>query len=156
MSSVMNYEENILAAIQTLVTDAVEHASYDKTIQATIKKVVDPAIGKYRISYQDSVFYAYSPNTDTTYSVGTSVYVLIPGNDMSRSKTILGTVDNLGADFINILTNEETYENMGVNIANSSGEFGLNSYIAEQLIKLYDRTNNINRIGLNVDDSVEP
>ena len=152
MSSVMNYEDNILAAIQTIV-DAVEHASYDKTIQATIKKVVDSTTGKYRITYQDSVFNAYSTSTDVSYSVGTNVYVLIPGNDMSRTKTILGTVDNLGADFINILTNEERYESMGVNIASSTSTFNLNSYIAEQLTKLYDRTNSINLINLNVDDA---
>lgn len=153
MGSVMNYEDNILAAIQTIVNDAVDHASYDKTIQATIKKVVDATTGKYRISYQDSVFNAYATSADITYSVGTNVYVLIPGNDMSRTKTILGTVDNLGADFINILTNEEIYESMGVNIANSTGDFGLNSYTSEQLIKLYDVTDNINLIGLNTEDA---
>ena len=153
MSSVMNYEENILAAIQTIVNDAVDHASYDRTIQATIKKVVDATIGKYRIAYQDSVFYAYATSADITYSVGTNVYVLIPGNDMSKTKTILGTVDNLGADFINILTNEEIYENMGVNIANSTTEFGLNSYVSEQLIKLYDKTEDINLINLNPEDA---
>ena len=153
MSSVMNYEENILAAIQTIVNDAVDHASYDRTIQATIKKVVDATTGKYRIAYQDSVFYAYATSADITYSVGTNVYVLIPGNDMSKTKTILGTVDNLGADFINILTNEEIYENMGVNIANSTTEFGLNSYVSEQLIKLYDKTEDINLINLNPEDA---
>lgn len=153
MSSVMNFEDNILAAIQTIVNDAVEHASYDRTIQATIKKVVDATTGKYRIMYQDSAFYAYATSTDVTYTEGTNVYVLIPGNDMSRTKTILGTVDNLGVDFINILTNEETYENLGVNIVNNSNEFSLNSYKTEQLIKLYDRDDEINRIGLNVDDA---
>jgi hypothetical protein len=28
------------------------------------------------------------------------VYVLVPGNDMSKNKTILGTVNNLGMDYI--------------------------------------------------------
>ena len=153
MSSVMNYEDNILTAIQMMVDNAVEHATYDKTIQATIKKVVDPTIGKYRIMYQDSAFYAYATSIDVTYSEGTNVYVLIPGNDMSKTKTILGTVDNLGVDFINILTNEERYENLGVNIAHTSSDFSLNSYISESILALYDRTNNINLIGLNVNDA---
>ena len=79
-----NYETQILDAIQMVVDNAVSKASYDKTIQATISKCVDEAMGKYIVKYQNSSFYAYSYNRDVTYSNGTLVYVLVPGNDMGH------------------------------------------------------------------------
>ena len=55
----------------------VKKAEYDKTIQATIVRVVDQTIGKFMVKYQDSIFYAYG-SPDIKYSNGTEVYILIP------------------------------------------------------------------------------
>ena len=79
-----NIESNICKAIDIIVKKAVNQASYDKTIQATILSCVDATIGKYKVKYQDSTFYAYSGNSDTTYTDGSNVYILIPGNDMKK------------------------------------------------------------------------
>ena len=51
------YEKNICQAIDIIVNRAISTAGYDKTIQATIISCVDATIGRYRIRYQDSVFY---------------------------------------------------------------------------------------------------
>jgi hypothetical protein len=88
-----NYENKILDAIQTIVENAVSKANYDKTIKGVISKCSDKSLGKYVVKYQDSSFYAYAADTSVTYTAGTSVYVLVPGNDMSQTKTIIGTVD---------------------------------------------------------------
>lgn len=87
-------EKQICDAIDIIVQKAIAQADYDKTIQATIINCVDATIGKYKVKYQDSFFYAYSNNLETTYSNGSMVYILIPGNDFSRDKTILGTTKN--------------------------------------------------------------
>lgn len=143
-----NYESQILEAIQILVNDAVSKAEYDKTIQGTISRCVDKTIGKYIVRYQDSSFYAYSSNTDTTYPAGTGVYVLVPGNDMAKHKTIVGTVDHLGPDYVSIIEGENGYEVTGVNTIGADGTFGLCSYKANDITILYDRDNEVDLIGL--------
>lgn len=143
-----NYESQILEAIQILVNDAVSKAEYDKTIQGTISRCVDATIGKYIVRYQDSSFYAYSSNTDTTYPAGTSVYVLVPGNDMSKNKSIIGTVDHLGPDYVSIIEGEHGYEVTGVNTIGADGTFGLCSYKKEDITVLYDRDSGVDLVGL--------
>lgn len=150
--SATNYEKQILDTIQKLVDNAVQNASYDKTIQCTILKVQDAAMGKYKVKYQDSAFYAYSTTTDVTYAAGKSVYVLVPGNDMASNKTIIGTVDSLGADYINNISIENRYDIIGNNIASSEDIFGLCSYKSGgDSIVLYDSNNDINLINYNAE-----
>lgn len=134
-----NYEIQILDAIQMIVDNAVSKADFDKTIQGTISRCVDPTIGKYIVKYQNSSFYAYSSNIDTTYSVGTLVYILVPGNDMSKDKTIIGAVDKLGPDYVSIIEGEDGYEVVGVNNIKSQNSFELCSYNVEDIKILYDR-----------------
>lgn len=87
-----NIEQNICDAIEVIANNIVSKAGFDKTIQATIISCVDELTGKYKVKYQDNTLYAYASNVDKKYSKGNRVYVLIPGNDMTRDKTILGTV----------------------------------------------------------------
>ena len=105
-----NYENKILDAIQRIVDNAISHASYDKTIKGTIVKVADEDTGKYLIRYQDSSFYAYSNDSKISYSVDDMVYVLIPGNDMTQMKTIIGAVDKIGINYIDTLESQDAYE----------------------------------------------
>ena len=145
-----NYESQILEAIQILVDNAVSKANYDKTIQGTISRCVDATIGKYIVKYQDSSFYAYSHNTETKYTAGTGVYILVPGNDMSKEKSIIGTVEHLGPDYVSIIEGENGYEVTGVNTINTDGTFGLCSYKNEDMKILYDRDNDVDLLGLDV------
>jgi len=124
-----NYENKILDAIQTLVDNAVNKAGYDKTIKAVVSKCVNESTGKYVVKYQDSTFYAYSSDLDSVYSGGTSVYVLVPGNDMSQTKTILGSVDKLGTEYITISESDSAYQEIGTSIVTPVGEIpGISSY----------------------------
>jgi len=43
------------------------------------------------------------------------VYVLVPGNDMSKDKTILGSVDKLGINYTSTLVGDEAYNIVGTN-----------------------------------------
>ena len=95
-----NYENIICEAIETLVDKAVSQAEYDKTIQATIIEHTDATIGKYKVKYQDSTFYAYATDVSANYSKGSSVYILIHANNMEKDKTIIGAVEKLGNNYI--------------------------------------------------------
>ena len=132
-----SYEEKLCEAMEYIAEKAVQNASYDKTIQATIIRCEDELLGQYKVRYQDSTFYAYAANTEITYSANTLVYILVPGNDMGNTKTILGTVKKLGSDYITLV--ESGYELVGVNCILSEEEYGLCSYKGEQHLIIYDK-----------------
>ena len=102
MSNSPNLEETILQAVDIVASKKIASAGYDKTIQATIVSCVDATIGKYKVKYQDGFFFAYSANMDTSYSDGSTVFILVPGGDMSRDKTILGTTKKLGINYVTV------------------------------------------------------
>lgn len=122
-------EEKICQAIDIIVSKAIGEATYDKTIQAIVVSCVDEVAGKYKVKYQDSTFYAFSTNTEVHYSANTTVYVLVPGNDMSASKTILGAVNNLGTAMMSTaVPDEDKYEKLGGSVFSSNRTYGLSSY----------------------------
>lgn len=136
------YEDALLQSISILADQAVKKAGYDKTIRATIIKCVDPSIEQYKIKYQDGYFYAYGNGAGVNYPVGANVYILVPKGDMSQLKTILGTVQKLGINYVNPIAEENKYEETGNNVVKtlSEEEFGLCSYKTEDAILLYDIT----------------
>ena len=145
MSSV-DYEGKILDAIDTMITNAVSKAGYDKTIKAVIASLEDAATGKYKIKYQDSEIEAYSNNVDVRYPAGTLVYILVPGNDFSQTKTILDAVDKSKLEHVAVLEEEDQYTAEGSNSISATQSFGLCSYHKDEVKYLYSRDNNINDI----------
>lgn len=129
-------EKNICQAIDVIVQKAINQASYDKTIQATIISCVDATIGKYKVKYQDSVFYAYSGNSEVSYPDGSNVYILVPGNDMNKDKTILGTTKKLGINYVVVTEGVEAYEPIGNNCITNSRIFELSSYKRNKYVKV--------------------
>ena len=123
----MSVNDKILDAIQLLATSSVKKAGYDKTIQAQIVSCEDATIGKYRCRYQDSIFYAYASNSDISFTNRSYVYILVPGNDMSKEKTILGTTKKLGINYISQAQGDQAYDIVGTNCVISNNTFYLNS-----------------------------
>lgn len=104
----------LLDAMELIADKKVAAARYDKTIQATIVSCVDAQAGKYKIKYQGNMFYAYSTDTSTTLNNGISVYVNVPESDFSKVKTIIGTVANQGNLSSSIITENQRYEEIGI------------------------------------------
>lgn len=134
----MSINEKVLDAIELLTKNSVQKAKYDKTIQAQILSCEDSTIGKYRCRYQDATFYAYSSNLDLTFSKGSEVYILVPGNDMSKEKTILGTTNKLGINFISQAVGDEAYDIVGKNCITSNGIYYLDSDNKEYIYTIYE------------------
>ena len=148
-----NLEDIILKAIDIIATKKVKQADYDKTVLATIISCEDEKKGKYKVKYQDSYWIAYSNNINVTYAQNSSVYILIPGGDMSKNKTILGGVKQLGVnykaltqdDIVN--TNQEIYILQGQNVIENNSILSLCSY--KQDIKiLYTKEESDNLIDI--------
>ena len=123
----MSVSENVLDSIELLVNNSIEKAGYDKTIQAQVISCEDATIGKYRCRYQDAIIYAYSNNSDVSYNNGAYVYILVPGNDLKKEKTILGTTQKLGINYISQAQGDQAYDLVGNNCVTSKNKFYLNS-----------------------------
>ena len=145
----MEIENNICEAIEYIVNNAVANANYDKTIQATIVKCIDATIGKYKIKYQNSTFFAFAQDISVSYINGSDVYILVPGNDMSRDKVILGTVKKLGSNYIDTSEEDEKFETIGKNCIESTNNFELCSYESNKVEIIYDKNSSDNKITLN-------
>lgn len=149
--SKVDYGQIILDSVETIVGQRLSSASFDKTIQATIISCEDESLGKYKIKYQDSLFYAYAEDSNATYSSNTNVYILVPGNDLSKEKRILGAVDKLGKNYVSVVQGtEESFDKIGTNLLDSAeSTFSLCSYKADDIKVLYDATEKSNFITIN-------
>ena len=123
-----NLEDVILQAVDIVASKKIASAGFDKTIQATIVSCVDATIGKYKIKYQDSFWYAYSNDSNISYTNGSNVYILIPNGDMSKDKTILGATKKLGINYITVAEGDQKYAPIGTNVITTGAEWGLCSY----------------------------
>jgi hypothetical protein len=147
MSSV-SFENQILDAIETVVSNAISNAEYDKTIKAIVIELTDASLGKYKLRYQDSEIEAYTNNIDIYYPAGTLVSILIPNSDFSQTKTIIDAVEKNKVEYSTIVEADEEYNTEGGNAIAATQEFGLCSYKPEDIQILYSRDANINDINL--------
>jgi len=146
----MEYENKILDAIEVIVDNKINNANFDKTILATIIKSVDSTLGQYIVKYQDSNFYAYSDNINVTFAKGSKVYVLIPNNDWTRQKTILGSVDQLSDNYIASVETGKIFEAIGNNCITIQNEYNLCSYEDTVEKVLYEKDGEYNALELDI------
>lgn len=140
MSDINN---QICDAISIIVDKRLSQANFDKTIQATIVAQGDKTKGEYKVKYLDSSFYAYD-KSGKDYAVGTQVYVLVPENDLSKVKTILGTADKT-KDIQPIVPEGNKFEYLTNNlfiIEPVNTEFGIKSWLRSSK-EIYNRTEDI-------------
>lgn len=144
------YQNALLQSMSIIADQSVKKAGYDTTIQATIMKCVDPTIEQYQIKYQGAYWYAYGNGAGVKYPDGCNVYILVPKGDMSQLKTILGTVQKLGINYVNPIAEENKYEETGGNvISQNTNEFGLCSYKKKDTLLLYENGGTGNKISIN-------
>lgn len=151
-----NIENQVCDAISILVDEGVNSAGYDKTISALVVECVDSLKGQYKVKYQDAYYYATSDNTEVEYSKNTQVYILVPGNDFSREKKIVGTVKDLGDAYISSWDESNQYVVVGRNCAELLNPQELCSYKSgkyklEELILYKDGESN-NKLKLEKDE----
>lgn len=132
-----NISQKLINAMGVIAEDAVKKAGYDKTIQVQILSCQDQAQGKYRCRYQDAIFYAYSNNPQVSYSNGSHVYVLVPGNDMSKKKNIVGSTQDLGLNYATNFEAEDFLEKVGINCVTSNNTYYLDSNNIDYSYDLY-------------------
>lgn len=145
------YSDTLLQAMSIIAKKAVSEAQFNKTIQAVIVECKDASIEKYRVRYQDGFWEAYGNGSGVTYLPGASVYILVPNGDMSQPKTIIGTVEKLGINYINTISEENQYYENGSNTL-STNQFELRSY-QTKTIEIYNRNKEKNLIDINEEET---
>ena len=79
-------QDSVLSAVEMIGGEVVKTFQFDRTVSAIVVKLEDEATGKYKVRYQDAVYYATTDNLEAKYAKGTEVYVLIPQGDFSKEK----------------------------------------------------------------------
>lgn len=103
MSDNIKYDNIICDAISIIANKKIGEAPYDKTIRGVIKGKSDTDGLAYMVLGQGtSQFIAYNANPNIEYEKNDVVYILVPGNDMSRKKTIISSANDKATDYVNI------------------------------------------------------
>ena len=123
----MSIAKDLLDSIDILAADKVSSVKFDKTVRATIADKVDESIGKYKVKYQNSTFYAYDLNLKG-YAKNTKVYVVIPSSDFEKDPYILGPVTKNASSTQTVLNPEDRMSLVGTNVITQSNQVGFASY----------------------------
>ena len=102
----MSLAKDLLDSIDILASEKANSVKFDKTVRATISEVTDASIGKYKVKYQNSSFFAYALDLQS-YAKNTAVYVVIPSSDFEKDPYIIGSVKKLGSNYIEVLNIED-------------------------------------------------
>lgn len=137
-------QDSMLKAFDTIAANRVNSLQLDKTVEAIVSQCVNTLTGEYKVEYQGGFMSAYAQE-GATYNRNAKVYVLIPSNDMTKKKLILGLVTYIGDDenitFVSSALND--YTPAGKNIlslrdSNDTGVYGVSSYKPYDSITLYN------------------
>lgn len=138
-----DYENSLVEAINYLVNNRVENIDRDKTITATIVSCSNALTQEYQIQYNNGFLTAYAQD-GASFATNETVYVLVPLGDFSKKKTIIGRASGVSDDsnitFVSSLLND--YNMIGKNVIedpNNSTPIGLNSYLKNDYVLLFDR-----------------
>lgn len=133
-------QDAILDAIDYLADEKMSKLTLDKTIVAIIVKRKDVLQNTYYINYQDNKNLVAKAQGDTVYKNGQQVYVLVPQNDLSNDKLILGTASadkaNSESNFISSVMNDYTYSGESAFKQNLT-PFGLRSWHVKDSQAMY-------------------
>ncbi len=147
------FQDSIFKAVDVLLDKRVENLDTDKTITATIDTCVNMIEHQYLVNYQNGLMYAYAQD-GAAYTKDQQVYVLVPQNDMTKKKIIIGrattAVDDSKTTFVSSVINN--YNFIGSNtLSTDEVAFGLHSYIKQDYQELYSNTGTANRVDIDTD-----
>ena len=66
----MSYQENILQAVDMVVSQRLNEMSFDKTIVCKVEDDTNANKGQYTVSYQAMTMVVYAANPEEEYSKG--------------------------------------------------------------------------------------
>lgn len=138
----MQIQDAILKAIEAMTQTSIDKLQLDKTIIAEILTCTNALNKEYKCSYNGGFITAYATD-EANYTNGQSVYILVPQNDFTKRKVIVGlssAQENDGnISFVSSALSD--YNLIGKNIITDKHKLqpvGLHSYKHEEYYLLYD------------------
>ena len=136
-------QDNILQAVDYLVNNRVDRLRLDKTIIGVVVECLDATKGEYSVSYNGGTIIAVAQE-GKSYRTGQNVYVLVPENDFTKTKIILGISNKSAEDkAFNLVTDTlGDYDIIGKSLIRDPRNlqpFKVHSYMREELLPLYRR-----------------
>lgn len=115
--------EDLFNAIKTIVDKSISKVAYDKTIVCKIEDNSKASEGEYKVSNSGQSFTAYSEKTN--YTLGASVYVIIPQGNYENKKLIVGKYLGDDGTPYTYVPPTENYVDMTGNIVSGDSSFSL-------------------------------
>lgn len=84
------FTEAIFQSIDVIVDKKLSQLQYDVTFESEIYNLIDADTGEYQVLYNGEYLSAFAQDPSTQYNIGDRVSILIPSNELSNHKTILG------------------------------------------------------------------
>lgn len=97
-------QTSLFEAMKAFSDNAQQNSNATRTIEASIVAIVNEGLGEYTVNYLGQKFSAFSNNPNLVYSVDDKVFVLVPDNDFTKKKIILG----LASEQLSYTTTAET------------------------------------------------
>lgn len=101
--------ESLLDAMNSIAGNTIESLNRTITVEGVIEDVIDAGINLYKIKYKDSTFTAYAPSS-VIYHTDDIVYILIPDNDFTKTKIIIGSIAPSAENYVEDGSIEEYIE----------------------------------------------
>lgn len=138
-----NFDEmltEVFGAVDKIVEVRLQGLSFDKTILCEIVDDSQSSKGEYIVSDGTTRFFAYSK--DDTYEEGNSVYIVIPNNDFSQQKTIIGKYRKSEDAPINYISPMESFIKGSDSYISTDNEYSIlaNGDVSEVLIWNWEKT----------------
>ena len=128
MSENSNIQNSLFEAMKIFSESATANSNATITVEGKVTAIVDEAAGIYSVEYLGSTFDVHA-NSSATYSVGDSVYILVPDGDFTKEKIILGTISASASVYTNDIENGSNYYDISDNLIDiDSGIIKLSSY----------------------------
>lgn len=142
--SEITYEKAICQVVNTIADQRISQAGFDTTVEAVVIGILDKTRGKYKLKYQNNIFQAYANNSEVYYEEGKIVTVLIPNNDWTLGKLILGSKDGYGSINNQVLVNKINSNKIGQSAVKMNiPSVGLCSYKENDQKQLYPTSEDI-------------
>lgn len=126
-SKVQEFLDDLNEAMALHARNAVKNLQFDRTELAEIVDISNAEHGEYQVDNGSTRYSAYSENT--SYTLGTKVYVVIPNNDYTQQKRITGKYKSKDGSVIDYVSPLNQYQPLTDNLMSDNSEMSSSEQI---------------------------
>ena len=144
-------EQAMLDAIAIITRGGIDKAKIPATIECTIVEIEDAGKQLYKVEYMSNTFTATS--SSGSYNVGDVVYVHIPEGDLSKTKIIIGAVEESSENLVETELLDEYVETSDNLLWNLNDNYAFCSYYSPTIYNSNINNDSKNKIQKSIKDN---